>query len=130
MGQIKLIIRSCNNIFLKEDIIFLKREKSYYSCFSLFYNLNLYNEYIMLPIIVAILAPLINSIQLFPQLYKTYKTKSVKDLSFYFLILLLISNFLWLLHGYFIFDKSLIVAGIVSIIINIVLLKLYFIYKK
>jgi MtN3 and saliva related transmembrane protein len=84
----------------------------------------------MLPIIVAILAPLINSIQLFPQLYKTYKTKSVKDLSFYFLILLLISNFLWLLHGYFIFDNSLIVAGIVSIIINIVLLKLYFIYKK
>jgi MtN3 and saliva related transmembrane protein len=84
----------------------------------------------MLPIIVAILAPLINSIQLFPQLYKTYKTKSVKDLSFYFLILLLISNFLWLLHGYFIFDNSLIIASIVSIIINIVLLKLYFIYKK
>ena len=84
----------------------------------------------MLPFIVAILAPLVNSIQLFPQLYKTYKTKSVKGLSFYFLILFLISNFLWLLHGYFIFDNSLIIAGIVSIIINIVLLKLYFLYKK
>ena len=84
----------------------------------------------MLPFIIAILAPLVSSIQLFPQLYKTYKTKNVKGLSFYFLILFLISNFLWLLHGYFIFDYSLIVAGIVSIIINILLLKLYFLYKK
>jgi len=84
----------------------------------------------MLPFIVAILAPLISSIQLFPQLYKTYTTKSVKDLSFYFLILFLISNILWILHGYFIFDISLIVAGIVSIIINIILLKLYFLYRN
>jgi MtN3 and saliva related transmembrane protein len=84
----------------------------------------------MLPFIVAILAPLVNSIQLFPQLYKTYKTKNVKGLSFYFLILFLISNFLWLLHGYFILDKSLIIASIISTIINIVLLKLYFLYKK
>ena len=84
----------------------------------------------MLPFIVAILAPLISSIQLFPQLYKTYTTKSVKDLSFYFLILFLISNILWILHGYFIFDISLIVAGIVSILINIILLKLYFLYRN
>jgi len=84
----------------------------------------------MLPFIVAILAPLVNSIQLFPQLYKTYKTKNVKGLSFYFLILFLISNFLWILHGYFIFDYSIIVAGIVSMIVNIALLKLYFLYKN
>jgi uncharacterized protein with PQ loop repeat len=84
----------------------------------------------MLPFIVAILAPLISSIQLFPQLYKTYTTKSVKDLSFYFLIFFLTSNILWILHGYFIFDISLIVAGIISIIINIILLKLYFLYKN
>ena len=84
----------------------------------------------MLSIIVAILAPLISSIQLIPQLYKTYTTKSVKDLSFYFLILLLISNFLWILHGYFIFDISLIISGIFSIIVIAALLTLYFLYKK
>ena len=84
----------------------------------------------MLSNIVAILAPLISSIQLFPQLYKTYTTKSVKDLSFYFLILFLISNILWILHGYFIFDISLIIAGILSIIVNAALLTLYFLYKK
>ena len=71
-----------------------------------------------------------NCIQLFPQLHKTYITKSVEDLSLYSLIIILITNILWLLHGYFIFDKSLIIAGIISLIINLLLLTLFFIYKK
>lgn len=84
----------------------------------------------MLPFIVATFAPIVNSIQLFPQLYKVYITKSVKDLSFYSLLLILATNLLWVLHGYFIIDISLITAGVVSIIINIVLLILVFIYRK
>jgi uncharacterized protein with PQ loop repeat len=84
----------------------------------------------MIPIVVATLAPIVNSIQLFPQLYKTYITKSVKDLSLYSLSLILITNLLWLLHGYFIIDISLIVAGLVSMIINIALLTLFFLYRK
>jgi uncharacterized protein with PQ loop repeat len=84
----------------------------------------------MIPIIVATLAPIVNAIQLFPQLYKTYITKSVKDLSLYSLILILVTNLLWLLHGYFIIDISLIVAGVVNMIINLLLLTLYFLYRK
>ena len=84
----------------------------------------------MIPIIIATLAPIVNSIQLFPQLYKTYITKSVKDLSLYSLSLILITNVLWLLHGYFILDISLIVAGTVSMIINVALLILFFFYRK
>lgn len=84
----------------------------------------------MIPVIVATLAPIINSIQLIPQLYKTYVTKSVKDLSLYSLSLVLITNLLWLLHGYFINDKSLIVAGVVAMIINVSLLTLYFLHIK
>jgi MtN3 and saliva related transmembrane protein len=84
----------------------------------------------MIPFIVATSAPIVNSIQLFPQLYKTYTTKSVRDLSFYSLLLILTTNILWLLHGYFIFDISLIAAGIFSMTINITLLTLYFLYKK
>jgi MtN3 and saliva related transmembrane protein len=84
----------------------------------------------MIRLIIATLAPIVNCIQLFPQLYKTYKTKSVKDLSFYSLLLILTTNILWLLHGYFIIDISLIVAGIVSMIINIALLTLYLLYRK
>jgi uncharacterized protein with PQ loop repeat len=84
----------------------------------------------MLPIIVATLAPIVNCIQLFPQLYKTYITKSVKDLSFYSLSLILLTNLLWLLHGYFILDISLIAAGVVSMIINVALLSLYLLYRR
>ena len=83
----------------------------------------------MIPVIVATLAPLVNCIQLFPQLYKTYITQSVEDLSLYSLLLILITNLLWLLHGYFIRDNSLIVAGIISMTVNISLLTLYFIYR-
>ena len=84
----------------------------------------------MIPIIIATLAPIVNSIQLFPQLYKMYVTKSVKDLSFISLSLILINNLLWLLHGYFILDISLIAAGLVSMITNVAILTLYFIYRK
>jgi MtN3 and saliva related transmembrane protein len=84
----------------------------------------------MIPAIVATLAPIVNSIQIFPQLYKTYQTKSVKDLSLYFLLLILTTNILWLLHGYFINDQSLIIAGIIAAMMNITLLVLYFIYRN
>jgi uncharacterized protein with PQ loop repeat len=84
----------------------------------------------MLPFIVATLAPIVNSIQLFPQLYKTYITKSVKDLSFFSLLLLLANNILWVLHGYFIMDISLIVACAGSMTINIALIILFFLYRK
>ena len=84
----------------------------------------------MLPVIVATLAPIINCIQLFPQLHKTYMTRSVKDLSLYSLLLILTTNILWLSHGYFISDMSLIAAGVISMVVNITLLTLYFLYTK
>ena len=84
----------------------------------------------MLPFVVATLAPIVNCIQLFPQLYKTFTTKSVKDLSLYSLLLILTTNILWLLHGYFIMDISLVVAGVISMIANITLLVLYFCYRR
>jgi uncharacterized protein with PQ loop repeat len=89
------------------------------------------NKHIVLAaFIVAILAPLVNCVQLFPQFYKTYITKSVKDISLWSLILFLTNSILWSIHGYFRADISVIVAGIVGIIVNVGLLLLYFIYKK
>ena len=84
----------------------------------------------MLPSLVAILAPIISCIQLFPQLYKTYKSKSVKDISFYSLLLILITNLLWILHGYFISDYSLLISSTISMLINTTLFSLYIIYHK
>jgi len=84
----------------------------------------------VLRLTIALIVPIITSIQLLPQLIKTYKTKSVGDLSLYTILLILFSNILWLSHGYYIFDYSLIVSGILSIIINTILLVLYLQYKN
>lgn len=84
----------------------------------------------MIPIVVATLAPIVNCVQLFPQLYKTWTTKRVKDLSAYSLFLILAANLLWLLHGYFRIDYSLIGAGIISLVINLTLFWLYLMYRK
>ena len=84
----------------------------------------------MIPYLVAILAPIVNCIQFLPQLYKTYKTKSVKDLSFYSLLFILFTNLLWFLHGYFITDFPLKISGLINMTISVALLILYFLYKN
>ena len=79
---------------------------------------------------IAILAVIIHSVKLVPQLYTTYTTKRVNDLSVYSLILLLMSSVLWLLHGIIIADNTLIVAGVVSTMVNLTLIVLYAKYYK
>jgi len=79
---------------------------------------------------IGFLAPTINCIQQFPQLYKTWKTKRVHDLSFYSLSLILFTNILWLLHGMFIMDLPLLLSGGISIVINGTLMILYLVYKR
>jgi len=84
----------------------------------------------MLAYIVSILAPIVNSIQLFPQLYKTYRTKHVDDLSLKSLCLILLTSILWFTHGYFIQDISLIAAGIITMSVNTTLITLFFKYRR
>ena len=84
----------------------------------------------MIPFFIATIAPALECIQLCPQLRKIYISKSVKDLSFASLLLIFITNCVWLLHGYFIMDNSIIIACVISMIINIQLLILYFLYTK
>jgi len=75
------------------------------------------------------LAIVVSCIQMLPQLYKTYTTKSVKDLSLYSIFLIFLTNVLWSLHGYFISDASLLIAGILTAAINAALILLYFKYQ-
>ena len=79
---------------------------------------------------VAVLAPTVNCIQLLPQLYKTYTTKSVEDLSLQTILLMLLTNILWFTHGLFIRDPALLFSGSVSLFINAALLVLYMLYIK
>ena len=79
----------------------------------------------MLDYLIAIAAPLVNSVQMLPQLYKAYDTQSVRDLSLFSLLLILLTNLLWFVHGYFQMDWSLLVSGGISLLINGALLGLY-----
>ena len=78
---------------------------------------------------VATFAPILSISIVLPQLYKTYQTKRVKDLSLYMILLLLFANILWLLHGYFIEDISLMITGVIQSFLVAILLLMYYCYK-
>ena len=78
---------------------------------------------------VATLAPILSISMVLPQFYKTYQTKHVKDLSLYMILLLFFANILWLLHGYFIADISLMVTGFIQSFLVAILLLMHYFYK-
>jgi uncharacterized protein with PQ loop repeat len=84
----------------------------------------------MIDIIIAFLAPIINCMYQIPQLFKIMKTKSVNDLSAHALVLLLLNNILWLLHGYYISDRPLFLSALTSLAINLPLICLYMKHRK
>jgi uncharacterized protein with PQ loop repeat len=83
-----------------------------------------------LPRIVAILAPTVNTVQALPQLLKTLETKTVVGLSFYMVALLMLTNFLWFSHGFYIEDNSLMVSGFIAFVINAILMLLYLKFRE
>lgn len=83
-----------------------------------------------LPRIVAILAPMVNTVQALPQLLKTLETKTVVGLSFYMVLLMMLTNFLWFSHGFYIEDNSLMVSGFIAFIINVALMLLYLKFRE
>lgn len=83
-----------------------------------------------LPRIVAILAPTVNTVQALPQLLKTWETKTVVGLSFYMVALMMLTNFLWFSHGFYIQDNSLMVSGFIAFIINATLMLLYLKFQE
>lgn len=82
----------------------------------------------MLSTTVATLAPIVSGVQLLPQLYKTYQTKSAKDFSLNSLLLIIFTNILWLLNGYFTLNYSLIISGIINLFVIFLLLSLFIQY--
>jgi MtN3 and saliva related transmembrane protein len=80
--------------------------------------------------IIAVLAPSLNAVQILPQLVKTWNTKSVSNLSFYTIFLMIVTNILWLLHGINIEDNSLTISGGFALILNLILVCLFILYQK
>jgi len=78
--------------------------------------------------VVAVLAPILSSVVYVPQLFKTFRRKSLKDISFYSIAMLLVVDTLWLVHGWFIDDLSLMVSGLAQVFCVSCLVGMYWIY--
>lgn len=83
----------------------------------------------LFPKIISILAPAFDVLHRVPQLYKTYNTKKVRHFSFSSLALLFITSTLWLIHGYHIYDISLMISGSVAVIMDIILVLMYLMHS-
>ncbi len=83
-----------------------------------------------LPRIVAVLAPTVNTVQALPQLLKTLETRTVVGLSFYMVALMMLTNFLWFSHGFYIQDNSLMISGFIAFVINATLMLLYLRFRN
>lgn len=65
-----------------------------------------------------------------PQILKSYTTKKMEDISYFFMILFMIGFSLWLVYGLYKNDWVIIAANVVGIIFNSVLLAMKYKYSR
>ena len=79
--------------------------------------------------ILGLIAGAVTSMGYLPQLFKGYKTKSLKDISYYMPGVLAIGMTLWLVYGIFLQAIAVIVANAFGISCSIVLIVMKKIYS-
>ncbi len=80
--------------------------------------------------IIATIAALCVTVGYIPQIIKGFKTKSLKDVSAPFLIIIGVGVALWAFYGRLIRDPPLMIANIVILTFIIVLLSMKFYYQR
>jgi MtN3 and saliva related transmembrane protein len=66
--------------------------------------------------ILALIANILNLVYNVPQMYKTYKRKTTKDISPWFLLLRIISSIIWVYYFSYLKDIQLIFANSVPLV--------------
>lgn len=69
--------------------------------------------------IMLIIANVINLIYNIPQMVQTYKTKSTRDFSSWFLLLRIIGNLIWVIYSIYIGNLLMLINNIVSVIASV-----------
>lgn len=64
----------------------------------------------------------LTSITFIPQVYKSWKSKSVGDLSTWMVLIVVTSTLVWLVYGYAIHSGPVIVANTIVLVLTLVLL--------
>jgi MtN3 and saliva related transmembrane protein len=76
----------------------------------------------MVLIIIGFIASFTSTISLVPQIYKTYKTKSVKDLSLIMLINFFLCSISWVVYGILTDTKSVLITNIIMTLFSLIML--------
>jgi len=80
--------------------------------------------------VIGIAAGVCTSISLLPQIIKIIREKKAKDISLFYLIILLVGLGLWTYYGFLRKDIPIIATNIFSMVLNITMIVLGVIFKK
>ncbi|MDD5519052.1 MAG: SemiSWEET transporter [Candidatus Omnitrophica bacterium] len=81
-------------------------------------------------IIIGVSAAILTTFSFVPQIARSLRTKSVKDVSPITLLQLSTGVFLWIIYGIYLKDPIIITANSVTFIILAIVLFLYFKYRR
>jgi MtN3 and saliva related transmembrane protein len=73
---------------------------------------------------------LLTSITFIPQVYKSWQSKSIGDLSIWMILIVITSTLVWLVYGIAISSGPVILANVVVLVLTLVLLYFKFSFKK
>jgi MtN3 and saliva related transmembrane protein len=80
--------------------------------------------------ILGLVAAVFTTSAFVPQVYKTWKAKSAKDLSLTMFLVFFIGVLLWLVYGYMIQSLSVVLANSVTAFLALILISLKLRYKN
>jgi len=83
----------------------------------------------MLVTFIGFLAAFTSTISLVPQIYKTYKSRSSKDLSYLMLANFLATSMLWVAYGLMVSSQAVWVANIILVVFSTLMLILKYKHK-
>ena len=79
--------------------------------------------------VIGMLAATLTTISFFPQVYKTWKTKSTEGLSLTMYLVFLVGVILWLIYGIHLNSFPMILANIITAILALYLVVMKIKYK-
>ncbi|MEH2358077.1 SemiSWEET transporter [Nostoc sp.] len=79
--------------------------------------------------VLGLAAATITTISFLPQMFKTWQTKSAKDVSLVTLMTFIIGVFLWLIYGIYLQSLPIILANAITLIFNLIILWLKIKYR-
>jgi MtN3 and saliva related transmembrane protein len=74
--------------------------------------------------IIGFMAGIFLAISLIPQIIKSWKTRSTKDISLIWSLINLIGEILWIVYGFYLNSYSLIIMSSISFLMNIFMMSL------